>query len=78
MIGNMLNGYLLNVHQSSTLLVYLSNLLNGTSITCFISIGAPSNAILDAPSTSMDHPFLRAYAPQVDAINAGRPTDGKK
>lgn len=38
-------------------------------------IGAPSNAILDAPSTSMDHPFLRAYAPQVDAINAGRPTD---
>ncbi|XP_078284781.1 protein FAM221A [Rhinoraja longicauda] len=38
-------------------------------------IGAPSNEIIDAPSTSMDHPFLRAYAPQVDAINAGQPTD---
>ncbi|XP_067854296.1 protein FAM221A isoform X2 [Heptranchias perlo] len=38
-------------------------------------IGAPSNEILDAPSTSMDHPFLRAYGPQMDAINAGQSPD---
>ncbi|XP_078395034.1 protein FAM221A isoform X1 [Cetorhinus maximus] len=38
-------------------------------------IGAPSNEILDAPSTSMDHPFLRAYGPQMDAVNAGQSPD---
>ncbi|XP_069770014.1 protein FAM221A isoform X2 [Narcine bancroftii] len=38
-------------------------------------IGGPSNEILDAPSTSLDHPFLRALVPQIDAINVGQPDD---
>ncbi|XP_069770016.1 protein FAM221A isoform X4 [Narcine bancroftii] len=37
--------------------------------------GGPSNEILDAPSTSLDHPFLRALVPQIDAINVGQPDD---